>query len=130
MIVGIGCDLTEHRRIQASVERVGERFVRAFLSEPEFEEWKRRCVLNTKRGFAFLAGRWAAKEAVAKSLGTGVRGDVRLQDIIVLNDELGAPYLQFEGALADRVRRENLKFHISLSDTDTLSMASVVCERI
>lgn len=129
MICGLGCDAVEIRRIQRALERQPQ-FYRAVLSESEQAVYLERNKLSEARGLRYLASRWAAKEAFSKARGTGFRGNIRFADISVLNNELGAPYLFFEGALAEEIRKESVSFLISLSDTDTAAFAVVVCEKL
>ena len=76
----------------------------------------------------FLARRWAAKEAFAKALGTGIRGEVALNAIIVQHNELGQPYLNFSTVLAERMATRGLQAHLSLSDEKDYAVAFVVVE--
>ena len=88
-----------------------------------------RCEASKERGYRYLASRWAAKEAFSKALGTGFRGDVNFSDISILNNELGAPYIQLSGKLAVQIKNQGLKCHVSISDTDSSAMAMVVIEK-
>lgn len=129
MVKGLGCDIVELERIERALAR-SDRFEYEVLSESEQLVYAKRMGYSKHRAAQYLAGRWAAKEALSKALGTGIRGDVRFKDISVLNDEIGAPYIEFSGELAKQVKEKNLKFHVSISDTSSLSMAVVVCEGI
>ena len=71
----------------------------------------------------------SAKEAFSKALGTGFRGAVNFSDISILNNELGAPYVQLSGKLAVQIKNQRLKCHVSISDTDSSAMAMVVIEK-
>ena len=73
--------------------------------------------------------RWGTKEAFSKALGTGFRGAVNFSDISILNNELGAPYVQLSGKLAVQIKNQRLKCHVSISDTDSSAMAMVVIEK-
>ncbi len=130
MIVGLGCDIVEIDRIQKAYSDRGKRFAEVVLSEKELKVFEERYVLSPERGIRYIAGRWAAKEAFSKAMGTGVRGVVRLRDISVLNNELGAPYLEFSGDLGAEIREKRLRFFLSISDSTTVSVAFVVSERI
>ncbi|MEG2619358.1 MAG: holo-ACP synthase [Oscillospiraceae bacterium] len=118
MIYGIGNDLAEISRIKKSMEN--DRFAAFVFSKRERALFARNC--------AKLTGCFAAKEALAKALGTGVRG-FSLDEISVLRDELGKPYFEFEGCIEEIVTREGLTAHLSLTDTDELCCAFVVLER-
>ncbi len=123
MIVGIGTDMVEIDRV-ACVQARQPRFALRILGETEQAAWRARGCCD-----AFLAKRWAAKEAVLKALGTGLRDGLRLRDIQVLNDALGAPQVALSGQSAERARRLGIvRWHVSLSDTDTLALAFVVAE--
>lgn len=69
------------------------------------------------------------KKAFSKALGTGFRGAVNFSDISILNNELGAPYVQLSGKLAVQIKNQRLKCHVSISDTDSSAMAMVVIEK-
>ncbi len=129
MITGIGCDVVELVRIQKVLQRHEKIFLEKVLSPSEMATYLRRKSGNPKRGVMYVASRWAAKEAFSKALGTGIRDQVRLPDISVENNELGAPYLVFSGELGSLVQKMGLNCFISLSDTDTVCMAFAVCER-
>lgn len=92
-IIGIGTDIVEIARIEQLLERRPERFAERILHPAEFERF--RDVANKA---AWLAKRFATKEAVAKALGTGIGKDVRLQEIETVHDERGKPSLQLHGA--------------------------------
>jgi holo-[acyl-carrier protein] synthase len=91
-IVGIGLDLVKIERIRAMVDRWQERFLRRLYTEAEQQ-------LSAKRmsPYAFLAGRFAAKEAILKALGTGWMDGIRWRDIQVLNDPSGKPIATADG---------------------------------
>ena len=123
MIVGIGTDMVEIDRV-ARVQARHSRFAARVLSKAEQAVWQARGQCS-----AFLAKRWAAKEAVLKGLGTGLRDGLRLRDIQVLNDDLGAPQVALSGRCAERARELGIeRWHVSLSDTDNLALAFVVAE--
>jgi holo-[acyl-carrier protein] synthase len=113
-----GVDIIEVARIRRAAERHGDRFYERFFTQAE-------CAYCEGRYWA-LAARFAAKEAVAKALGTGI-GDVRWVDIEVVNDEGGMPELRLHGAAAERAAALGLtEWSISLSHTGELAIASVV----
>ncbi len=118
MIYGIGCDTVEIERIEKSAEREG--FLRYVYSEVELSAFKG----DIKR----LAGNFAAKEAIAKALGTGIRG-FSLSSISVLRDELGKPYYVFTGELLKMVEANGLKAHLSITNTAQFASAFAVLEK-
>jgi len=122
-IVGIGTDMVSIARIRAIWERFGVAFARRILTSTELEKFS-----LARDPVAFLAKRYAAKEAVAKALGTGFRPQgVLLTDIGVLNDVLGRPYLQFTGQTAvEMEQRGVVESHLSLSDEREFALAFVV----
>lgn len=128
MVYGLGCDLVEIARIKRALERQ-PKFSDNVLSEQERVVYDARRALSEARGIRYLASRWAAKEAFSKSVGTGFRGPVNFDDVSVLNNELGAPFLRFTGELLEFIQSRGLKFQISLSDTDSAAMAVVICEK-
>ncbi len=122
MIVGIGVDVIEVPRIARALERHGERFLQRIYHPDE--------VAYARRGEDFvreLAVRFAAKEAVAKALGTGFRHGVRPRDIVILNHPSGQPYVVLYGRVRDLVGP--LVPHVSLSHQKSLAAAVCVLER-
>ena len=91
MIVGIGTDIVEIERISAVLQRHGDRFTSYILTDREAEEADRR-----GDRIPFVAGRWAAKEAVAKALGTGFSEGVTLRGIVVVKTPSGAPQVELD----------------------------------
>ena len=115
MIVGHGIDIEELASIQNAVEK-REGFARRVLTDKEMERF---ASLKGRRQIEYLAGRWSAKEAFSKALGTGI-GKLGFQDLEILNNERGAPYFSkspFSG-----------KVWLSISHTDQFVTASVILE--
>lgn len=100
----IGCDIISIDRIRRSWEKYGEHLLRRILSEKETEIFYKR----GNAGITFLAGRFAAKEAVSKAYGTGIGGHMEFTDIEILPDEAGAPLVYLKGG-----RVEELELSIS-----------------
>lgn len=124
MILGIGVDVIEPKRIAESIERHGERFLERTFTAMEIAYCRDR-----KRSEEHFAARWAAKEAVAKALGTGFDRDVGWQDVEVVKEDSGAARIDLHGkaqAVADRLGAKRI--HLSLSHTDTAAVAMVVIE--
>lgn len=122
-IFGIGTDIVAIDRIRKIWQRFGEAFARRILAKSEFED------LNTaKDKIAFLAKRYAAKEALAKALGTGFqRNGIRLTEIAVKNDTLGKPYLEFEAGTQKEMENKHIReSHLSLSDERDFAIAFVI----
>ena len=123
MIMAIGADLVETARIEA-VQKRHPRFAERVLSESELACWDER-----GRHPAYLARRWAAKEAVLKALGSGLRGPLSFRQIEILNDGQGAPFIRLTGACAELARRRGIvRWHVSLTDERTHALAFVVAE--
>lgn len=126
MIVGLGIDLVEIARIKALYERHGERFLRRILTAAE-----REYVLLHRDPSARLAGRWAAKEAASKALGTGISGGIRWTDIEIVNDPSGAPKLVLHAKAREQATRLNAAtFHISVTHCEGIAMAQVILETL
>ncbi len=124
MISGIGVDIVETARIEQVLGRFGERFARRILTEDELIEFARR-----ENGCRYLATRFAAKEAVAKALGTGIGETVGFQSLQIDNDELGKPCLRFRGDGIDLIRDRGINNAlVSLSDEKHYVVAMVVLE--
>jgi holo-[acyl-carrier protein] synthase len=125
MIVGMGTDLAEVDRIQRSVDRYGERFLNRVYTAREVEYSMR------KRNYAErLAGRFAAKEAGMKAIGTGWRMGVTWKDFEVVNQPSGRPTLFLSGVAA--AVAENLgtrSISLSITHTTNLAMAVVILEQ-
>ena len=122
MVKGIGTDLIEIARVEEAVQRYGDRFVDRVLTSEEKQRFDR-----SKQPVAFLAKRWAAKEAAAKALGTGIGSSAGFHDFSVENDELGAPKLMLSGNAAKTASIKGVEqTHISLSDEQHYALAFVV----
>ena len=120
MIVGIGTDLIEVGRIRNSVKRYGDKFLRRIYTERE------SAYALSKHNFAErLAGRFAAKEAGMKAIGTGWRRGVTWRDFEVVNEPSGRPTLRLSGA-AERIANALSAKRISVSITHTMEMAMAV----
>jgi holo-[acyl-carrier protein] synthase len=100
MILGIGADLADIRRIEATLTRFGDRFVQRVFTDIEQAKSDRR-----KQRVASYAKRWAAKEACAKALGTGLRMGVAWREMGVVNLPSGQPTMTLTGGAADRLAR-------------------------
>lgn len=127
MILGIGNDLCDIRRIENSLARYGDRFVDRVFTAAERERAE-RCASEKLRAASY-AKRFAAKEACAKALGTGFAHGVFLRDIGVINLALGKPSLALTGGAADRLTAltpPGMVAQIDLSMTDEYPLAEAV----
>lgn len=124
MIVGTGVDIAEVKRIQAAVNRFGERFLKRVFTPAEL----RYCMAKPNAAER-LAARFAAKEAGMKAIGTGLRLGVTWQDVEVLRMPGQRPVLQFHGKAAEFAARLGCKrTHLSLSHTKEQAIAHVILE--
>ena len=124
-IYGIGTDIVEVSRVSDIYARHGVRFAKHVLNTTELPEYAASAFPER-----FLAKRFAAKEAFAKAIGTGLRGKVSLTNIRVTHDALGKPGLDFEPALQSLVNDRGItRCHLSISDEKELVAAFVVLEQ-
>jgi holo-[acyl-carrier protein] synthase len=128
MILGIGSDLCDIRRIERSLERFGTRFTERVFTAGERARSERRAAAA-----ASYARRFAAKEACAKALGTGMRGGVFWRDMEVVNLPGGRPTMRLSGGALQRLRSlvppgHEAVVHVSLTDDPPIAQAFVVIE--
>lgn len=124
MIYGIGTDIVEVARIEASITKFGDDFAKRVLAQSELASYMQS---NIKP--RFLAKRFAAKEAFSKAMGTGLRAPVLLENIAVGHDALGKPVLILAPELLAFMHAKNItNTHISISDEKNLAAAFVVLE--
>ncbi|MBF0147864.1 MAG: holo-ACP synthase [Magnetococcales bacterium] len=124
MIVGIGTDIVKVERLASSVARFGTRFVKKILTVEEMAHCDRGA-----GSIACLARRFAAKEAFAKALGTGMSQGVWFTDIQVAHSPSGRPELLFSGETQKKVARLGpLNIHLSISDEKEFAVAFVILE--
>jgi len=124
MIHGIGTDIVEYARVAALWARYGRRFAERLLSEGELQELE-----SYPAPARLLAKRFAAKEAFAKAVGSGMREPVSLRRIGVTHDGLGKPVLQFDETLRRHLAQLGINgHHLSLSDERGTVVAFVVLE--
>ena len=122
-ILGHGIDIVETARVKRLVDEHGQRFLDRVFTPAEQEY----CSRSAKRYYEHLAGRFAAKEAVLKVLGTGWRGGIAWTDIEVVKDPSGQPKISLTGECA-RIARELgiARWHVSLSHIETHATASAI----
>ena len=119
MIVGIGVDMVNISRFSKKKQE----FALRILSEYEYQQWQIRhyCV-------AFLAKRFAAKEAFAKALNTGIRNNINFKDIEIRNDPHGAPYILLYNKTNQLFKTKATDLHISITDEKEYATAMVIIE--
>jgi len=128
MIIGIGNDLIDIRRIEHTLERFGDRFVQRIFAPEEQAKAERRAGTKTGRASTY-AKRYAAKEAAAKALGTGFNGGVYWKDLAVINLPSGQPTLRMTGGAAQRLAEltpAGMMPSIQLTMTDEYPMAEAI----
>ena len=123
MIIGIGTDIVEISRIESMIVQYGDRFRARILHDEELAD------KGSERA-SFLAKRFAAKEAVSKALGTGMRGIVTWKHMMIRHDDRGCPYVQCVGPLEEWIRGRGITLHISLTDERAFAGATVVAEQL
>jgi holo-[acyl-carrier protein] synthase len=124
MIFGVGTDIVELARVQATYDRFGEHFVERILMPEEIELFRR-----SKQPVRFLAMRFAGKEATVKAMGTGFAHGVWLRDVGILNNSWGRPVVAWsERGARVRDRLGIGSGHVSLSDDAGLVLAFAVVE--
>ena len=122
MTIAIGTDIVEIQRIASALERQGDKFVQRILTESEIAEYQAR-----GNSVAFLAKRFAAKEAIAKALGTGIGRGISFQHMIVSNNSDGAPQVELQANAAERLKQMGgSQVLLSLSDEKNYALAYVV----
>ena len=130
MIYGIGTDVCSISRMDAAVQRNGDRFAQRVLGESELTEYHRRLAKVRQRGIHYLATRFAAKEAFSKAIGLGIHGPMRWRDCEILKRPSGQPIIVLHEALKDWCASRSLRFHVSLSDEADTALAMVVAETL
>lgn len=125
MIAGIGTDLAAIARLRDFWQRHGERALEKLLAPGERDA----CRASNDPG-RFLAKRFAAKEALGKALGTGIRAPVLLPAIAVTHDALGKPAFGFGPELAEWIAARGWVCHLSLSDETEHALAFVIVESV
>ena len=124
MIHGIGSDIVEYARIESMWSRYGLRFARRILSERELAGFE-----SSSHPARLLAKRFAAKEAFAKAVGSGLRDPVSLRRVGITHDGLGKPVLQFDDVLRTHLAQLGITgHHLSISDERNMVIAFVVLE--
>jgi holo-[acyl-carrier protein] synthase len=130
MIIGLGSDLCDARRIARTIERHGERFLSRIFTPAERAKAERRA-----NAVETYAKRFAAKEACAKALGTGMRGGVFWRDMGVVNRPSGAPTMKLTGGALARLESllppgHEARIEVSLTDEGPTAQAIVIIQAV
>ena len=124
-IFGIGTDIVNIRRMEKSLKRRGSKFKNNIFSKNEITYCEKK-----KNSGAFYAKRFAAKEALSKALGTGIRKGINFKNIEVHNDNFGKPFIQLKGSAADflkkKIKTRKYFIYLSLSDDLPWAQATVI----
>lgn len=130
MIIGIGNDVIDIRRIEETLDRYGERFIRRIFTEVEIRKSERRA-----QRAASYAKRFAAKEACSKALGTGFRQSVFWRDMGVVNEPSGRPTMVLTGGARAHLERitptgHEARIHLTITDDFPYAHAMVMIEAL
>jgi holo-[acyl-carrier protein] synthase len=128
MIFGIGTDICDVRRIEATFQRQGERFVRKVLGDAELLVWQQRSARSPERGMRYLATRFSAKEAFSKAVGLGMRLPMTWRRCEITNAPSGQPQIVLHGDLKQWFDAQGLKAHVSVTDETDYAASYVVVE--
>ena len=124
-IFGIGTDIVNIKRMEKSLKRRGNEFKKNIFSKNEIIYCE-----NKKNSGAFYAKRFAAKEALSKALGTGIRKDIKFKNIEIHNDSFGKPSIRLKGTIDDylkkKIKRKKYNIYLSLSDDKPWAQATVI----
>ena len=124
-IFGIGTDIVNIKRMEKSLRRNGNAFKKRIFSKNEIIYCERK-----KNPSTFYAKRFAAKEALSKALGTGIRKGIDFKNIEISNDNLGKPSIKLKGSTANflkkKIKTKKYFIYLSLSDDEPWAQATVI----
>ena len=124
-IFGIGTDIVNIKRMEKSLNKYGKKFKNNIFSKKEITYCE-----NKKNSSSFYAKRFAAKEALSKALGTGIRKNIKFKNIEIYNDSLGKPSILLKGPvnsyLKRKIKKKKYNIHLSLSDDKPWAHATVI----
>ncbi|HEX2603662.1 MAG TPA: holo-ACP synthase [Oxalicibacterium sp.] len=129
MIYGIGTDIIQINRIEAALQRYGDRFAERILGPQELERFHRRRAKVEARGLRFLATRFAAKEAFSKAIGLGMHMPMTWRAMQTLNAPSGKPVVQTSGVLQAFMLENGLTAQVSITDETDYAVAFVIVEK-
>ncbi|MCY7316079.1 MAG: holo-ACP synthase [Rubrivivax sp.] len=128
MIIGIGTDVCDIRRIAQTLQRRGDRFTERILGPAEMQIFYSRRERAPARGLRFVATRFSAKEAFSKAIGLGIRSPMTWRSCEVLNAPGGKPYIQLSGELKTWFDARGWSAHVTLTDETDYAASFVVVE--
>ena len=128
MIYGIGTDICDIRRIQASLDKYGDRFANKILSDAEFATWKARSARWPARGVRYLATRFSAKEAFSKAIGLGMRMPMTWKLCEISNERSGKPTITLHGGLKTWFEARCLQAHVTVTDETDYAVSFCILE--
>ena len=124
-IFGIGTDIINIKRMEKSIKKNGDNFINKVFSKNEISYCKKK-----KNPFPFYAKRFAAKEALSKALGTGIRKGIKFKNIEITNDDFGKPSIELKGTTATflkkKIKTKKYFIYLSLSDDVPWAQATVI----
>ncbi|AMP38094.1 MULTISPECIES: holo-ACP synthase [Ralstonia solanacearum species complex] len=127
-IYGIGTDIIQIERVEGVMQRTHGRFAEKVLGPDELRIYHARNARSARRGLAFLATRFAAKEAVSKAIGLGMHWPMTWRAVQTLNLPSGQPVVRYSGELADWIAQRGLHIQISVTDERDYAVAFAVAE--
>jgi holo-[acyl-carrier protein] synthase len=128
MIFGVGTDICDIRRIEATLARRGDRFAERVLGNNELQVFHARRARTPARGVRYLATRFSAKEAFSKAIGMGMQWPMTWRSCEILNEPSGKPVLRLSGELAAWFDERGLTGHVTVSDESEYATSFVVVE--
>ena len=124
-IFGIGTDIVNIKRIEKLLNKEGMKFKKRIFTPSEIKYCN-----NKKNPSSYFAKRYAAKEALSKALGTGIRKGINFKDIEIYNNNFGKPSIKLKGATANflkkKIKKKNYSIYLSLSDDLPWAQATVI----
>ena len=124
-IFGIGTDIVNIKRMERTLKGKNNKLKRRIFSKNEITYCEKK-----KNPFSYYAKRFAAKEALSKALGTGIRNGVNFKDIEILNDNFGKPSIKLKGSTANfikkKIKNKKYSIYLSLSDDVPWAQATVI----
>jgi holo-[acyl-carrier protein] synthase len=128
VIVGIGTDVCDIRRIEATMQRRGDRFAERVLGPAELQVFHARRARTPARGLRYVATRFSAKEAFSKAIGLGIRSPMTWRGCEILNEASGKPFIRLSGELKTWFEAKGWVAHVTVTDETDYAASFVVVE--